>query len=254
MAFNVTDFSNKWADFKEEIKSYFNRAIDKNGDTMNGSLILAKDPDKDMEAVNRRWLYTFIPGDLRTIHFGKAQTEFPYDYIVFDSRNASSYIGVKHTCEATTTHYPLASGKIKARFEIPMIVPELKAWSGSGWTGTGGFSKYIHQITSAILDIRISCVIDENTTVLIWEEKDVDLCDAISSSGSIFGSKQTVEINEFPVVMNKYPTISMEVTMKSWSNTTSSKADNFSMGFPSIKISLSGDISNPPILDTTNIY
>ena len=62
MAFNITDFSNKWANFKEDLKGYFNnRVVDKNGDTMTGSLILSKNPEASMEAVTKEYVDSYKP-------------------------------------------------------------------------------------------------------------------------------------------------------------------------------------------------
>lgn len=62
MAFNITDFNNKWANFKEDLKGYFNnRVVDKNGDTMTGSLILSKNPEASMEAVTKEYVDSYKP-------------------------------------------------------------------------------------------------------------------------------------------------------------------------------------------------
>lgn len=60
MSFNITDFNNKWANFKEELKSYFNSALDKNGDTMQGSLILASAPSQDLEAATKEYVDKYV--------------------------------------------------------------------------------------------------------------------------------------------------------------------------------------------------
>ncbi len=78
MAFNITSLSNIWSTFKDEVKEYLNRSIDKTGDTMTGTLTmentltLAEDPDvidtfnQNREAASKGYvemLSGFMPGD-----------------------------------------------------------------------------------------------------------------------------------------------------------------------------------------------
>lgn len=66
MAFNINEMSNNWSEFKTAVKNYFNKSVDKTGDTMTGSLVLSKNPDQDMEAANKQYVdsfWNFRPGN-----------------------------------------------------------------------------------------------------------------------------------------------------------------------------------------------
>lgn len=93
MAFNIETLSNKWSEFKDDVQTLFNRALDKTGDTMNGNLIingkliLPEDPTvyemyrMNTEAVSKGRvdeLTNFIPGSrlLSTVNKVGAYTVF----------------------------------------------------------------------------------------------------------------------------------------------------------------------------------
>lgn len=126
MAFNITDFSNKWANFKEELARHINHALDKDGDTMNGSLLLSKNPTDNMEAATKLYvdnLLRFTPGDTLLTSFSLGSTgsatRMNVEGVVapFNIYQDRAY-GIR----------PSASGSLKVRCTIPTPNRGIPQW------------------------------------------------------------------------------------------------------------------------------
>jgi hypothetical protein len=145
MAFNITDFSNKWANFKEEIKSYLNRSIDKNGDTMVGKLLLTHNPSENMEATTKEYVdsfWNFVPGDtviqrsnttlisMRN-NMIDGDITFPYDIPIMQLRDNSHYQEVDVSKFAIYTN-PKADGFVHFSGEVEPIRIVYLRYYGTG--------------------------------------------------------------------------------------------------------------------------
>lgn len=119
MAFNITDFSNKWANFKEELKDYFNkRVVDKNGDTMSGELHILADPTTENSATTVKWVkeyhhpWTCDPSKpMETVCINGN----PGNPTLFLSFSNSTY-NIKNFSDISSKFYMINSGEIHLDF------------------------------------------------------------------------------------------------------------------------------------------
>lgn len=141
MAFNITEFNNKWANFKEELARHINHALDKDGDTMNGSLLLSKNPTDSMEAATKEYVdyfWNFIPGNT-TIKRGThtphvltpingAQLIFPYNLPLKNNKG-------EDTATTLICSQPQADGFVRFTGEAtPLLISSLYYDGGSGYS------------------------------------------------------------------------------------------------------------------------
>lgn len=209
MAFNITDFSNKWANFKEELKDYFNkRVVDKNGDTMQGSLILASLPIEDMDAVPKIYVdnyHVFKPGNTlltegRTSCFGGTLEFDNYDYT---NQSFSSTGG---------SFVPSASGvlRVKNVLTLSKSIPEYLG-SGQGWLITSTQSGFNHDVK---IKITLTYKYGNNSETL-WEKSDISLKEEYSGTGVGLVNGITVDV-EVPVVYAQMSSIISTVTIQDY--------------------------------------
>lgn len=259
MAFNITYFSNKWANFKEELKDYFNkRVLDKNGDTMIGELILSKNPDKDMEASTKRYvdyiaeqLVKFHPGDNRSISFGSVY----FQGTTFQASTISKFIDVEQVSEVSGTYAqyaypPLANGSVKIKGTIPKISPYMTFKQYSD--GAFKVADWSNFLTTLRLSLQIVLVTDGTTEIPIWSESNIYPSQARNDKNSLFGNLQEFEIDEVPLKMGVRPFIRVKTTVHEMNVSVGHIVDStFSIGSNAIPVT--GWVSTP-ILDTSIIY
>lgn len=186
MAFNITDFSNKWANFKEDLKGYFNnRVVDKNGDTMTGSLILSKNPEASMEAVTKEYVdafWEFTPGDnllkkidnsdlksLITYHTDDENIIFRKAELLWGGRPYGYIVG--HTVEKhiPININPLSDGFLKFKLGNYCIF----GYYFQGWMNYEDMDNFIENSLDAIYDVKIIYQTDTMEDVVLYEKQNI---------------------------------------------------------------------------------
>ena len=79
MAFNINEMSNNWNEFKTAVKNYFNKSLDKTGDTMTGRLMLSNPPEENFEAVTKQYVdnfWKFRPGNDYVFNMSQSNGEY----------------------------------------------------------------------------------------------------------------------------------------------------------------------------------
>ena len=213
MAFNITDFSNKWANFKEELIGYFNnRAVDKNGDIMKGSLILARNPEESMEAVTKEFLEyaltqnnTFRPGDLRQITFGALRiTGFQIQYSALSDLPDVEIVSSHEPFSQTAI--PYANGSVKSALTIPQLSYSADYYNGAKWVQVD----YANYFPYICLSLQIILIPDGETEIPIWTEKNITLHYGGMPADSIFGASQKIELDNIPIKIGVKPAIKLK--------------------------------------------
>ena len=269
MAFNITEFSNNWANFKNDLKTYFNtRAIDKNGDIMIGELVLSKYPDSDMGVVAKQHVIDmtkqfteFIPGKTRNITWGEVKN-FPTTTIYknyYSSGNPAIEFGTNISMAQSSTHTSLANGKVVLNCIIPKFSVAVLARKNSGYSFVDVQGA---QVTiSATLSVNNINLFEENNTVITTAE-DYKNSSATNSS-SIFSTSKNIIDLDIPVSIGKGIEFKLDIVMHSlvFPSVKPSNVSGYdqcyvdayfssdSMPFKNLETSIGN-----PLFDTTMVY
>lgn len=252
MAFNITDFNNKWANFKEELKDYFNkRVVDKNGDTMVGELLLLKDPENKMGVITRKFVEDvikqqneFVPGTLRKLTFGWFSPPFMRGYSNYWTNSSYTPFNTIATCEVASTYTPLSKGTVLIN-TFPKI--DIGIWAARS-------RDYSLSRVYATANVSIKIMIND---VVIIEEKNVDVTSTSSgvitsgNSDSIFCGMKNISA-EIPVVAGEPLVLKMEFCVHSVLPFDSS-IEYFDIYSSNSSMLIDASVNNP-MLDTSRMY
>ena len=204
MAFNITEFSNKWVNFKEELKGYLNNALNKNGDTMKGKLILSASPTENMEATTKNYvdsLHKFIPGNrfLKSCRVGDTATK--------DILRVGSIKGYSQTW--STSFCPSADGALSLSGVIRLSSNSIPYWYSN-------VNSVFKQDISTDYDVKISASLKYSygdvEEIVVWSQSDISLSEEFALTG--IGLKDGVKmLTEIPVIKGKAASLTLSLTV-----------------------------------------
>ena len=230
MAFNITDFNNKWANFKEELKDYFNkRVVDKNGDTMLGSLVLASSPTEDMESSTKEYVdrfWTFTPGDCVLKSWSHDYQKQGVIYKTDDesityngggvrwNSNTYNYI-VGHTIEKhiPTPIHPQADGFLKLRLGKRYIFSDYF----NTWVSSNGYNQNFSSTTDAFYDVKIIYRTDTLDDVVLYESKNISCFEKAAWAPDYIESVVPIKKYQGAAVVIQYTFTAVTDSLKSYS-------------------------------------
>ena len=239
MAINIQS-GQTWA----EIRAYLNEE----------SINMESDSKKYAES-----LFEFSAGTTNMLSFGSAAIENKYytfdgdggvyidqEGLVYNEDQNNLLISNGYFKKSANFAYlPLTSGEVKAKIIINQIFPDARYG-----TASGGFkTSYLEDNFTAEVSIKISIKsTDESDSIVIWEEKNVDLYESESNPESVFGANQVVIIDKLPVINSNPVMLIEEVTYHSIKTPSYSKCRLYS---GNLSVSLYGGINNH-LLETTS--
>lgn len=179
MAINIESGST-WAEIRRLLNKDSAEQWKREGDAMTGSLILAKDPEGDMEAANKNYIddrLAFMPGELNSINLGSTS-------LLGGIPSYSSIDGIlklEKIYEETfiANSVPLASGMIKAKFVLK--APDLYSFTKASTNPI----ETLYDTVTPYFSIKLTLSSGDKEYV-IAEENNVSYKNARADKNSVF--------------------------------------------------------------------
>lgn len=240
MAFNITDFNNKWGNFKEELKNYINRSIDKNGDTMIGSLLLSSAPQENMEVTNKEYVDNYVgemigfrPGNTLLLNKNLSCNipgGYSSSYESYWDFEASSYKNKSTTDVYSFT--PSASGGLRLKANI-------KLSTRNGDTKVPVFSQGSSSYSmTELYDIKMKGELyyyepGGSTPIYLWQDDSISIYKEFKGTGT--GLRDELVIDRVvPVECGKMTTVGLSISVLDYAYPNDSSYSGRKLYYPPV--------------------